>query len=412
MTLINRLFRPMLALGFVAASHAAQATDAVPLNIDLYNPGDNSLFQVSSEILTGQREAILIDAQFERKNAEELVRRLKASGKRLTLVYISHSDPDFYFGLDVIKQAFPDVKIVATPETVQAIKATQADKLAFWGPQMKDQAPKQIVVPEPLNSDQFTLEGQPIKIMGLKGPDPKRTYLWIPSLQTVAGGVIVENGTHVFIADTPTLASRQAWIDTLGSIKTFNPRVVIPGHFVGPMPQGLAAVNNTADYLQTFNREDAKTANAAELINAMKRAYPKLGGLETLELSAKVVKGEMEWPVRAASASTATPSTFPAVGKVVDVQFGQMAFRLTFDKDGQTMSFATTAGTPATQDTVKYTAVQLRPQLYMVYWSEPTSGDQVVHVEDFERGVVYTNIVEKNGNASHLTGTLRVVGTV
>jgi glyoxylase-like metal-dependent hydrolase (beta-lactamase superfamily II) len=251
---------------------------------------------VSSEIITGAHEAILIDAQFQRSDAEALVKKLKASGKTLTTVYISQSDPDYYFGLDVIQAAFPKAKIVATPQTVEAIKASMDGKLAYWGPILKDNAPRALVLPEVLPADHLTLEGRTIEIQGLNGPNPARTYLWIPSIKTVAGGVVVNSGDHVWVADTQTRESRLGWLQTLDNIAALKPTTVVPGHFTGPMPKGLEAVRFTADYLKTFELAAAKSNHAAELVYAMKTAYPTLAGASSLELSAKVIKGEMKWP--------------------------------------------------------------------------------------------------------------------
>jgi phenolic acid decarboxylase len=36
----------------------------------------------------------------------------------------------------------------------------------------------------------------------------------------------------------------------------------------------------------------------------------------------------------------------------------------------------------------------LRPNLYMVTWVEPETGNTVVHVQDYERGVAYTSITD------------------
>ena len=139
------------ALSFAAlAAHAAE-----PLKLEVYNPGAKSMFPVSSELVMGQADAVLIDAQFQRNDAEALVQKIKASGKKLTTVYISHSDPDYYFGLDVIQAAFPKAKIVATAPTVAAIKASMDGKLAYWGPVLKDNAPKKLVLPAVLASDRI-----------------------------------------------------------------------------------------------------------------------------------------------------------------------------------------------------------------------------------------------------------------
>lgn len=37
---------------------------------------------------------------------------------------------------------------------------------------------------------------------------------------------------------------------------------------------------------------------------------------------------------------------------------------------------------------------QLRPNLYMVTWVEPETSNSVTHVEDYERGMAFTNITD------------------
>ncbi|MEE4815764.1 MBL fold metallo-hydrolase [Pseudomonas alliivorans] len=273
---------------------AAQAAD--PLKIDVYNPAEKAIFPVSSELITGRHDAVLIDAQFQRNDAEALVQKIKASGKKLTTVYISHSDPDYYFGLDVIQAAFPEAKIVASEPTVKAIKASMQGKLAYWGPILKDNAPARLVLPEVLKGDHLTLEGQPLEIKGLQGSAPQRSYVWIPSLKAVVGGVVVSSGIHVWIADTQTPTSRQDWLATLKGIEALKPVTVIPGHYLGEVPEETKAVTFTADYLKSFDEHAAKAKDAAALIDIMKKAWPQLAEPSSLELSAKVIKGEMKWP--------------------------------------------------------------------------------------------------------------------
>ncbi|MDP9895284.1 glyoxylase-like metal-dependent hydrolase (beta-lactamase superfamily II) [Variovorax boronicumulans] len=288
------------ALSATLALAPLAANAAGPLKLDVYNPGTKSMFPVSSELVTGQTDAVLIDAQFQRNDAEALVQKIKASGKKLTTVYISHSDPDYYFGLDVIQAAFPDAKIVATPQTVAKIQASKDGKLAYWSPILKENAPKALVVPQPLAGDSIELEGQKIQIVGLDGPTPARTFAWIPSLKTVVGGIPVLANTHVWVADTQTPESRRDWIKTLGRIEALHPKAVVPGHYLlnadGSTPYSLASVKFTRSYLQAFETEAKKAKDSAALIAAMKKRYPKLEGDSSLELSAKVIKGEMKWP--------------------------------------------------------------------------------------------------------------------
>ncbi|PVD45798.1 hypothetical protein C5188_07680 [Serratia liquefaciens] len=105
-----------------------------------------------------------------------------------------------------------------------------------------------------------------------------------------------------------------------------------------------------------------------------------------------------------------TQPSFIAAGKVVQVTFGDFAFKLDFTDDN-TMTFTGVgAASQGVTDTVQYTAVEIRPKVYMVYWSEPKSGDNVTHVEDFQRGEVYTNIASKDGTFTHLKGQLKIIG--
>ncbi|QUD90765.1 MBL fold metallo-hydrolase [Phenylobacterium montanum] len=288
-----------MALCLTALAGAAQVK-AAPLKVEIYNPGEKGAFPVSSEIISGKSEVLLVDAQFRRSDAEALVDRLKATGKILTAIYISQSDPDFYFGLDTVTAAFPGVKVLATPQTVSAIRANKDAKLAYWGPMLKDQAPRALIVPQAIAGESLRIDGEVVKIVGLDGPSPDRTALWIPSERTIVGGVVVFAGSHVWMADTQTPSARKAWIAELDRIIALKPRRVVPGHFIPGADDANAlsvqSVKFTRDYVQAFDEEAARASDAALLIAAMKSRYPSLPGEPVLEMSAKVAKGEMKWP--------------------------------------------------------------------------------------------------------------------
>lgn len=279
----------------VVATPATHQAQQAALTIEPFNWGGEAIFAVSSVLVQGKDEAILIDAQFSTTEASQLVEKIKATGKRLSTIYISHGDPDYYFGLATLQDAFPDANILATPATIAHIEATKDAKFAFWGPKMGDSAPSRIVVPQALEGDTLLLEGQELKVVGLDGPTPDRTFVWIPASKTVVGGIPVMSGEHVWMADTQTPQSHADWLATLARIKALSPDVVIPGHYMGALPKGVEAVTFTADYIQAFNEEAAKASNSPELVVAMKLRYPELQGDGSLVLSASVAKGEMQW---------------------------------------------------------------------------------------------------------------------
>lgn len=290
---LHQSFLGWLVSGFAGLTSLSAV--AAPLHLDVYNPGEHSAFPVSSEIIWGDHEAVLIDAQFRRNDAEALVQKIRATGKPLTTIFISQGDPDFYFGLDVIHAAFPQARIVASVPTSKRIASTRQAKLAYWGPMLKDQAPQQLITPEPLAAEVFTVDGERIEVKGLDGANPERAYLWIPSLKTVLGGVTTVSGAHIWLADTPLTADRQNWLESLNEIAALHPQTVIPGHFLGEAPQGDAALAFTANYLRNFAQTESAAKDSKQLVSAMRALYPDLGREAALEFSAKVVKGEVSW---------------------------------------------------------------------------------------------------------------------
>ena len=270
-----------------AALATAIGAHAAPLHLDVFNPGEAAIMPVASVIVSGAKDAVLIDAQFSRGEAVKLVEKIKASGKHLTTVYISNDDPDYYFGLDVIHAAFPDAKIVALPDVIAGIERKKVAKVAHWGPILKENAPHEVIVPQPLKGNSITLEGQKLDIT--------REYVWIPSIKAVVGGVDVFNGLHVWTADSQTPESRKQWLSTLDRIAALKPATVVPGHFTPGVPLTPDSISYTRDYLIKFEGETAKAADSSALIARMQQLYPNAGLPVALEIGAKVAKGEMKW---------------------------------------------------------------------------------------------------------------------
>ncbi|MBU2985605.1 MBL fold metallo-hydrolase [Saccharophagus degradans] len=279
---------------FTLFTGAAQSSSAT-LETMVFNPQEKSMFPVSSVLITGPKEAILVDAQFQRNDAQSVVEMIRKSGKNLTTIYISHGDPDYYFGLDVITAAYPHAKVVSTANTQAYIKASMEQKKAYWGPILKENAPQKLVVPDVLQADTLMIDGEKVQVIGVGGHDPKHTFVWIPSIKTMLGGVVVFNNMHVFLADTQTPESRLKWFKTLDSIELLKPKIVIPGHMLGDKPMTIDAVNFTRKYIKDFEEAAASSTISEELIAKMKSKYPTIGGDNILVLSAKVIMGEMKW---------------------------------------------------------------------------------------------------------------------
>lgn len=211
------------------------------------------------------------------------------------MIYISSGDPDYYFGLEPIVAAFPDVKVVASEAVVKHIERTKDAKLAYWGPILEEGAPSKIVVPTVLNETTLSLEGKRIEVKEINTHD---AYLWVPAEKTVFGGVSVYSGVHVWMADTQSKQERAQWSQSLERMKALKPKTVIPGHYLGDMPKGVEGIQFTMNYIADIEQtlEKLNKPSSSEISAAMKAKYPQFTATEgDLELGAKVLSGEMEW---------------------------------------------------------------------------------------------------------------------
>nr|WP_156422164.1 MBL fold metallo-hydrolase [Paucibacter sp. KCTC 42545] len=278
----------------LSAVQPAAAAEPAALTLTVINHGPAS-FHVNSVLVSGAKEAVLLDTGFTRADALRVAAAVLDSGKKLSTIYISAADPDYYFGLEVLHAEFPDAKIVASAATLKKIEASVKGKVQFWGPKLGGNAPRQPVLPEAMTGETLTLEGQSLEVRGLHDSLAHRSYVWIPSIQAVVGGVNIFGGLHAWTADTQTSASRADWVAKIDAISALKPVTVVPGHMLPGTAQDASSLRYTRDYLVRFESELPKAKDAASLIETMKTAYPQAGLGIALDIGAKVNKGEMKW---------------------------------------------------------------------------------------------------------------------
>jgi glyoxylase-like metal-dependent hydrolase (beta-lactamase superfamily II) len=298
MTTRTDVFKTQAAAGVAAAILGVRKAMAAnsQLTWKHFPAGENGFFR-APVLISGAREAVLIDGGFTLPDGKALAEAIKASGKKLTTIYISQSDPDYYFSLAPIKAVFPEARVIAALATIAAIKGNVEKKLATWGPQLKENGPQalaDIVMPEVFDGRPLTLEGHTIEIADADGLANRR-YVWVPPLNAIFGGVLVFSGVHVWTADTQGAEARAAWVRNLDAMAARKPAVVVPGHMVPGAVTDASSIRYTRDYLAAFEEELAKATDSPALIAAMTKRYPHAGMGVALQIGAKVAKGEMNW---------------------------------------------------------------------------------------------------------------------
>jgi len=115
---VRRVIASVVLGLLLSASSGAQAK----FTLKVYTGRGQTGYDVNSTMIIGERDMLVIDPQFSLSEAHKLAAEILESKKRLVTIYSTHAHPDHLFGLAVLKQAFPDAKIVALPATVNAAK--------------------------------------------------------------------------------------------------------------------------------------------------------------------------------------------------------------------------------------------------------------------------------------------------
>jgi glyoxylase-like metal-dependent hydrolase (beta-lactamase superfamily II) len=248
--------------------------------------GSENGFRSTSTLVTGEKDAVLIDAQFLIPDAQHVVDEIRKSGKHLTTVYITHWHPDHVFGSKIIQAAFPDAKFVALPATVKEIRESQEMEIKQWKPVFKDNLADEVVIPEAFKGNAILLEGQKLEIHGpVQGDDTHNSYVYIPSIRTVVAGDVVYNGIYPWTRET-NKAQRQEWVKVLDKIAALHPAVVIAGHKDPEKADDVATLVFMKDYLRYYDEVRAAAADKGAFVAKVKEKYPALGLEVILQLAA------------------------------------------------------------------------------------------------------------------------------
>lgn len=247
-----------------------------PLEVEVFT-SDAAGFHATSTIIKGEKEAILIDAQFTLSAAHRLTAQIIESGRNLKSVFITHAHPDHYFGLEVILGQFPAARVYATKDVVAHMKKLGPKKLKAWKPMYGANMTSAPLTAQALSGDRLTLEGQEIRIIELKEAEIEHTAIvFIPSIATVIAGDLVYDGIHPWLAET-NVARRAQWLKHLDTIEALKPQTVIAGHQSPGTTLSTRGILATRNYIQYFNEVVAATKSSDAAKQRILEKYHNLG---------------------------------------------------------------------------------------------------------------------------------------
>jgi glyoxylase-like metal-dependent hydrolase (beta-lactamase superfamily II) len=246
----------------------------------------------SVSLISGERDAVLIDAVLTPEDAGRVAEWIRATGKNLTTICITHGHGDHFFGLITLLAAFPDARAVTTAAVVPgAQEQLSPDLMKFWNAILPWPDPRVPDRPRCLDGDVIDLESHQLHIITVGQSDTApSTIVHIPDLDAVIAGDVGYNGIHQWLTDTDH-EKRMQWIVSVEQVEALDPAVVVASHKRPDAPDDdpAAVLGGTNTYIRDFDRSLSESYSAQELVDKMMALHGDLGNPYTLWTAAQGV---------------------------------------------------------------------------------------------------------------------------
>src|SRR5712672_915230 len=248
---------------------------------------------ISSTLISGERDAVLVDTPITVEQARTLTNWIAARGKNLTTIYATHGHGDHFFGASSVLERFPGARFVARPEVLEIMRqqASPESLATYWSPRFPGQISSHLAIAEELAGNLVDLEGHYFVSVRLGFTDTaSTTCLHVPSIGLIVAGDAAYNGDHLHLSESPDQQKRQEWIAALDKMESLKPRAVIAGHKRVGNVDSPKILGETRRYIRDFERLAMQTTTARELYDQMLKLYPDWGNPGALWTSVRAVK--------------------------------------------------------------------------------------------------------------------------
>src|SRR6202163_3003820 len=147
----------VIGLIFLISWPSAFAAGQQSFSIRVFTSPDDQ-FWTNSVIVEGEREVMLVDAQLTKTNAERVLEEIQKTKKPLSIIYITHEHADHFLGLEVFKEAYPRVRIIANSAVVDRIHNVYQEKIDKWKQLLGAGATSHVVAIEKFDGDSIKFE--------------------------------------------------------------------------------------------------------------------------------------------------------------------------------------------------------------------------------------------------------------
>src|SRR6185503_14648051 len=160
---MERLAACSAVIGLLISCPSAFAGGKHGLSIKVFTSPDDQ-FWTNSVIIEGTHEVMLVDAQLTKTSAERVLQEIKETKKPLSIIYITHEHADHFLGLEVFKEAYPGVRIIANSAVVDRINKVYREKIEKWKTILGSGGTSQVVAIEKFDGDFINFDSSKIAV--------------------------------------------------------------------------------------------------------------------------------------------------------------------------------------------------------------------------------------------------------
>ena len=230
---------------------------------------------LSSTLISGQRDALLVDPPFTRTQIQAVGDWVERSGRRLAYIYATHGHGDHWFGTGELARRFPGVTVYATEPAIEVMRQQAGpSREQLFDRIFPGQIPASPVLAEPIPAHGFLLEGNEVVAVETGHSDTDKTsVLHVPSIGLVAAGDVAYNGVHQYVSEGGD-GGLQEWLRAVDRVAGLRPRAVVAGHKNEDRPDDPAILDETRQYLTDVIRLLEEKPTARGFYDQMTGLYP------------------------------------------------------------------------------------------------------------------------------------------
>jgi glyoxylase-like metal-dependent hydrolase (beta-lactamase superfamily II) len=248
----------------------------------------------TATLVSGERDAILVDTLVTTTEAIKLADWIAARERNLTTIYLTHDHVDHMAGGTILLERFPGARLVALPPVADSIRAQLATPVidTYWRPMFHGDIPGELAAPETLTDGHIELEGRELPVAAVTQSDSAHSsYLHVPELGALIVGDIAYNDVHVNVASTDH-AKRLAWVDSLRALAGLRPQAVVAAHRRPDAADTAQAIADTIAYIEDFDEILARKLPVPDTIAAMLHRHPSRLNITTVYNAAYTLAGD------------------------------------------------------------------------------------------------------------------------